>query len=256
MNSVVAEVDTAYAQYHFAKVCETLYHFAWDELFDWYIELAKPTINQGGPEAANIRAVLGHVLDVTLRLLHPIIPFVTEELWVALTNKQSITIAPWPHAELRLSAPDAEHTITALQRVITEVRRFRIEQGLKPGQQVPARIIFTDPLLAGHEEHIRTLNRLDPPSTSPAVVTAVEVAGVRVELDLFGAVDFAAERRRLAKDLAAAEKTKQQAQSRLSDHAFITKAPDTVVATTQARVQEAAAEITRITRQLAVLPQS
>ncbi|MDQ2708770.1 MAG: valine--tRNA ligase [Actinomycetota bacterium] len=254
MNTVVAEVDTAYEQYHFAKVCETLYHFAWDELFDWYIELAKTTINRVGPEAANTRAVLGHVLDVTLRLLHPVVPFVTEELWLALTNKQSITIAPWPHAEPSLSAPDAEHTITALQRVITEVRRFRIEQGLKPGQRVPARIVFTDPLLVGHEEHIRTLNRLDPPSSSPSVVTAVEVAGVRVELDLFGAVDFAAERRRLAKDLAAAEKTKQQAQARLSDDAFIAKAPETVVATTQARVHEAGAEITRITRQLAGLP--
>ncbi len=254
MSTVVAEVDDAYEQYHFAKVCDVLYHFAWDELFDWYIELSKATINQGGQAAANTRAVLGHALDVTLRLLHPIIPFVTEELWLALTNKPSVVVAPWPHAEMRLSAPEAESTVTALQGVVTEIRRFRIEQGLKPGQQVPARIDFTDPLLADYEEHIRALTRLDPPSTAPSVVTTVEVAGVRVELDLSGTVDVAAERRRLAKNLAAAEKTKRQAQARLTNDAFIAKAPGAVVATTHARVQEAEAEIIRITSQLAALP--
>ncbi|MGH4013657.1 MAG: class I tRNA ligase family protein [Pseudonocardiaceae bacterium] len=134
MNAVVAEVDTAYEQYHFAKVCDVHYHFAWDELFDWYIELSKTTINQGGQGAANTRAVLGHVLDVTLRLLHPIIPFVTEELWLALTGKPSVTVAPWPPPELRWSAPEAESAVTVLQGVVTEIRRFRIEQGLKPGQ--------------------------------------------------------------------------------------------------------------------------
>ncbi|MGH3904510.1 MAG: valine--tRNA ligase [Pseudonocardiaceae bacterium] len=255
MNAVVAEVDNAYEQYHFAKACDILYHFAWDELFDWYIELSKTTINRGGLEATNARAVLGHVLDVTLRLLHPIIPFVTEELWLALTSKQSITVAPWPHAELRLSAPEAESTVTALQGVVTEIRRFRIEQGLKPGQLVPARIDFTDPLLADYEEHIRALARLGPPSPSRSVVTAVEVPGGRVELDLSSAIDFVAERKRLAKDLAAAEKTKQQAQARLADDAFTAKAPEAVVATTYARKQEAEAEIIRITHQIAALPQ-
>jgi valyl-tRNA synthetase len=255
LNTVVSEADAAYAQYHFAKVCDILYHFAWDELFDWYIELAKTTINQGGPHAVNTRAVLGHVLDVTLRLLHPIIPFVTEELWRAVTGKQSVVVAPWPSADMHRSAPDAEATVMALQRVVAEIRRFRIEQGLKPGQRVPATIRFSDVLLVDYEEHIRALTRLNPPPASPAVVTTVEVAGVRVELDLSSAVDFTAERRRLVKDLAAAEKARQQAQTRLASRAFIAKAPAEVITRTQARVQEAEAEITRLTTALEALPQ-
>ncbi|MQA87279.1 MAG: valine--tRNA ligase [Streptosporangiales bacterium] len=254
MNSVVAEVDTAYEEYHFARVCDILYHFAWDELFDWYIELAKTSFQRGGAEAETTRAVLGHVLDVTLRLLHPVIPFVTEELWCALTHKESITIAPWPHAELRLADPHAEDTIRQLQTVVTEIRRFRAEQGLKPGQRVPARIHFDDPLLTGFEEHIRSLTRLTAPADGFASTAAVEVAEVRVELDLSDAIDFAAERKRLEKDLAAAEKDKATAEARLADSNFTSKAPETVVENFRTRLNDAETEITRITKQLAALP--
>ncbi|CAO5257905.1 valine--tRNA ligase [Frankia sp. AgKG'84/4] len=254
--SVVAEVDAAYEQYHLAKVCDVLYHFAWDELFDWYVELSKVTIGQGGEAAENTRAVLGHVLDVTLRLLHPVIPFVTEELWLSLTGGTSIVVAPWPLAENRLAAPDAEATVATLQAVVTEIRRFRNTQGIKPGQRVATRIEFTDPLLAGHEEHLRALTRLDPPAEAPSVVSQVEVAGVRFELDLSSAVDFAAERKRLDKDLAATAKIRAQAQAKLGNEKFTAKAPEKVIAEMRDRVSRADEEIRRITDQLAALPQA
>ncbi|MPZ66330.1 MAG: valine--tRNA ligase [Pseudonocardiaceae bacterium] len=256
MNRVVAEVNTAYEEFHFARVCDILYHFAWDELFDWYVELAKTPLQHGGSEAENTRAVLGHVLDVTLRLLHPVIPFVTEELWLTLTCKESITIAPWPHAEIRLGDVKAEDIIDELQTVVTEIRRFRSEQGVKPGQRVAARIHFDRPLLADFEEHIRNITRLTEPTDGFSRTAAVEVVGVRVELDLSDAIDFAAERKRLENALTEAEKRKASAQAQLANSSFTSKAPETVVENVRTRLRESEAEITRITNQLAALPQS
>ena len=95
--AVTAATDDLLEHYEFAKACEALYHFAWDEFCDWYLELAKPALASGDEGAvAATRAVLGHVLDRLLRLLHPVIPFVTEELWTALTGGDSVMTAPWP----------------------------------------------------------------------------------------------------------------------------------------------------------------
>jgi valyl-tRNA synthetase len=256
MNAVVAEVDDAFEQYHFARVCDILYHFAWDELFDWYIELAKVAISRGGSEAENTRAVLGHVLDVTLRLLHPVVPYVTEELWTALAGRHSILAESWPHSELRLRDRDAEAVITRLQEVVTEVRRFRTTQGVRSLQRIPARIEFdSNDELIGLEEHIRALTRLDQLEADPAVASSLESTGVRFEFDL-SSVDFAAERKRLEKDLAAAAKAKAQAESKLADASFVAKAPETVVERTRARITEVDEDIRRITNQLAAMPET
>ena len=93
LQHVIAEVDEHFEEFEFAKVCDSLYHFAWDDVCDWYVELAKPVLAGGGPAADVTRRVLGHVLDQLLRLLHPIIPFVTDELWTALTGAEEATLA-------------------------------------------------------------------------------------------------------------------------------------------------------------------
>ena len=95
--AVTADADALFEQFEFAKLCEALYHFAWDEVCDWYLELAKLPLSSGDSAAARAtRDVLGYVLDRLLKLLHPVIPFVTDELWVALTGGDSVMIAPWP----------------------------------------------------------------------------------------------------------------------------------------------------------------
>src|SRR6185295_9078196 len=99
LQHVVGEVDELFAGYEFAKVCDALYHFAWDDVCDWYVELSKPVLSAGGAEADRTRRVLGHVLDQLLRLLHPVIPFVTEELWTVLTGAGTVTTAAWPVAD-------------------------------------------------------------------------------------------------------------------------------------------------------------
>ncbi len=253
LNSVLAEVDGLYDDYQFAKLSDALYHFAWDEVFDWYVELSKTTFFKGGEGARVSGRVLGEVLDVTLRLLHPIVPFVTETLWTTLTGEETLVTAAWPKdSGFRDAAAEAE--IAEVQRVVTEVRRFRSDQGLQPGQKVPAELTLDGTLLAPHEDAIRQLLRLQPAGEGFHATATLPVAGARVALDLSGTIDVAAERRRLAKDLGAAEKEKADAEKKLGNEAFLGKAPEPVVAKIRTRLATAEADIARITAQIAALP--
>ncbi|MCX4748997.1 valine--tRNA ligase [Kitasatospora sp. NBC_01287] len=255
LNATVAEVDALYDDYQFAKTADALYHFAWDEVFDWYVELSKTTLAKGGPQADAARRVLGEVLDVTLRLLHPIVPFVTDTLWTTLTGAESLVIADWP-ADSGYRDAAAEAEIATLQQVVTEVRRFRSDQDLKPTQKVPAALELAGTALVAHEDAIRSLLRLTRPEAGFAPTASLPVAGATVALDLSGTIDVAAERKRLAKDLAAAEKEKAQTAGKLGNEAFLAKAPEDVVVKIRGRQQAAEADIARITAQLAALPQS
>ncbi|WP_030324162.1 valine--tRNA ligase [Streptomyces sp. NRRL B-3229] len=253
LNTVVAEADAYYDDYQFAKLADALYHFAWDEVFDWYVELSKTTFMAGGDAAKVSARVLGEVLDVTLRLLHPIVPFVTETLWTTLTGRESVVIADWPtDSGFRDAAAEAE--IESLQQVITEVRRFRSDQGLQPGQKVPARLDLSGTQLAAHEAAIRQLLRLQPEGDGFSATATLPVAGATVALDLSGTIDVAAERKRLAKDLAAAEKEKAQAEAKLGNEAFLAKAPDNVVEKIRTRLAKAEGDIVRLQNQISNLP--
>ncbi|MCT2590461.1 valine--tRNA ligase [Streptomyces sp. N2-109] len=253
LNAVITETDAYYDDYQFAKLSDTLYHFAWDEVFDWYVELTKTTFQKGGRPAEVSGRVLGEVLDVLLRLLHPVVPFVTETLWTTLTGRESVVIAAWP-ADSGFRDEAAEREIGTLQRVITEVRRFRADQGLQPGQRVPARLSLDGTSLAAHEDAIRALLRLEPEGEGFAATASLPVAGATVALDLSGAIDFAAERKRLTKDLGLAEKELKQTTAKLGNDGFLAKAPDDVVAKIRTRREAAEADIARITEQLAGLP--
>ena len=255
LNTVVAEVDALYDDYQFAKLSDVLFHFAWDEVFDWYVELSKTTFAEGGPAADASRRVLGEVLDVTLRLLHPVIPFVTETLWTTLTGRESLVIADWP-ADSGFRDAAAEAEIVKLQEVVTEVRRFRADQGLQPGQRVPARVELSGAGLQVHEAAMRQLLRLQPEGDSFAATASLPVAGATVALDLSGTIDVAAERKRLTKDLAAAEKEKTQAEAKLGNEGFLAKAPEPVVAKIRTRLAKAEEDIVRIGAQLERLPQA
>lgn len=255
LNRTVAEVDAYYDDFQFSKLSEALRHFAWDEVFDWYVELSKTTFFAGGRPAEVSGRVLGEVLDVMLRLLHPVVPFVTETLWTALTGRESVVIADWP-TDSGFRDDAAEQEIALVQQVVTEVRRFRSDQGLQPGQKVPAQLTLTGTPLAPHEAAIRQLLRLQPAEEGFHATASLPVAGATVALDLSGTIDVEAERKRLTKDLGAAEKEKAQALGKLSNEAFLGKAPDNVVDKIRGRLAKAEADIERIAGQLANLPQS
>ncbi|MFE3578960.1 valine--tRNA ligase [Streptomyces vinaceus] len=253
LNKTVAQVDAYYEDFQFSKLSEALYHFAWDEVFDWYVELSKTTFFAGGEQAKVSGRVLGEVIDVMLRLLHPVVPFVTETLWTTLTGRESLVVAEWPKdSGFRDEAAEAE--IEKVQAVVTEVRRFRKEQGLQDGQKVPARVDLTGTALAAHEAAMRQLLRLQPEGEGFTATATLPVAGATVALDLSGTIDVAAERGRLSKDLAAAEKEKQQAEAKLGNEAFLAKAPDNVVDKIKGRLSKAEADIARIQAQLDTLP--
>ncbi|MFG2754396.1 valine--tRNA ligase [Streptomyces xanthophaeus] len=253
LNETVAQVDAYYEDYQFAKLSESLYHFAWDEVFSWYVELSKTTFFAGGEQAKVSGRVLGEVLDVLMRLLHPIVPFVTDTLWTTLTGRESLVIAEWPKdSGFRDAAAEAE--VASVQAVVTEVRRFRKEQGLQDGQKVPARLDLSGTPLAAHEAAIRQLLRLQPEGEGFHATATLPVAGATVALDLSGTIDVEAERKRLTKDLGAAEKEKQQAEAKLGNEAFIAKAPDNVVDKIKGRLAKAEADIARLRAQLDALP--
>ncbi|WP_067512383.1 valine--tRNA ligase [Nocardia puris] len=258
LDAVRAEVDAAFDRYEFGKACEALYHFAWDELCDWYLELAKVQFSGAEERAASTRVVLGTVLDAVLRLLHPAMPFVTESLWQALTGGESVVVAAWPTDSGVTADETAAQRIADAQRLITEIRRFRSDQGLADKQKVAAKLLGIDAAdLTALAPSVANLARLTEPGPDFTATASVEVrlsgATVTVELDTSGAIDLDAERRRLEKDLAAAEKELTGTEGKLGNEAFLAKAPEPVVAKIRTRRDVAAAEVERIRARLAEL---
>ena len=252
LEEVRSQVDAYLDNYQFAKANEALYQFTWGELCDWYLEIAK---SQRGEHT---KIVLGRSLDVVLRLLHPVMPFVTEVLWKELTGGDTLCTAAWPTAEDTNggAATDdvARRRIADQEKLITEIRRFRSDQGVKPSQKVPARIDFAAVDLNGQEDAVRSLARVDAPAETFAASASIEVrlsqGTVVVELDTSGAVDKDAERKRLEKDLAAAQKELDTTAKKLANEAFLAKAPEAVVQKIRNRQQVAQEECARITARL------
>ncbi|MQA14254.1 MAG: valine--tRNA ligase [Pseudonocardiaceae bacterium] len=255
-DAVTGEVDALLEGFQFAKATELLYHFTWDEFCDWYLELAK--VQLSGQRSGATRAVLGHVLDVMLRLLHPIMPFVTDALWTALTGRESVVVADWPVPAGGGADEGAARRVAAVQRLTTEIRRFRNDQGLKPKQRVATQLGgLADAGIAEHEGAVRDLARLDSPGEgfTPSAGIEVSLPGgtVLVEVDTTGSIDVAAERARLNKDLAAVEKELAQCERKLDNSEFTERAPAEVVEQIRLRREAALADIDRLRARLAGL---
>ena len=251
LDETVESVDQLLEQFEFAKACEIIYHFAWDDLCDWYLELSKATFAAGGDSAANSKRVLGQVLDQLLRLMHPMMPFITEELWCSFTGGETLVTATWPKFNLENRSEASKLIVEQLQDLTTEIRRFRNDQGIKTSAKIGANFIGLDSL-SEYEAAIRFVCRIDPITGSSSA--AIEVGKVKVEFDLTGAIDVVAERARLTKDLATAEKDRTTARVKLENEGFMAKAPIEVVQEIRERLSQTSADIESITAQLAALP--
>jgi valyl-tRNA synthetase len=248
LNKTIAEADALLESYEFSRACELIYHFAWDDLCDWYLELSKETFATENKESS--QRVLGHVLDQLMRLLHPVMPFITEELWCTLTGGQSLMTAAWPQADESQIDKQAEKVVVSLQEVVTEVRRFRNDQGLKPSQKIPGRFSGNKDVVA-FESSLRFLLKIESAEFTPSAT--LEIAGTTIELDLTGSIDVVAERARLEKDLVTAQKDLKTAEVKLANEGFMAKAPADVVVEIRERLAKTTSEIERITAALAAL---
>ncbi|CAB4609659.1 MAG: valine--tRNA ligase [Actinobacteria bacterium] len=253
LDQTISEADDLFEKYEFAKACDLIYHFAWNDLCDWYLELSKSTFNAGGAPAEKSKRVLGEVLDQLLRLMHPVMPFITEELWCALTNGESLMIAQWPIADAAKQDLKSVELVNKMQEIVTEIRRFRADQGIKTTAKIAAKFTgLTEAGLADYEDALRFIVKCEGKDGNFSA--KVEVAKVVIEFDLTGAIDLVAERARLTKDLATAQKDRDTAKVKLDNEGFMAKAPMEVVTEIRARFAETNADIERLTALLEKLP--
>ena len=260
LEEVRGKVDAYLEDYQFAKANEELYQFTWSEFCDWYLEIAKTQIprDEVTQQGTNTQIVLGRVLDVVLRLLHPSMPFITELLWTTLTEGETVTVAPWPTAADTNGGATADEVaarrIEDAEKLVTELRRFRSDQGVKPSQKVPAAIDFAAADLAGQEPLVRSLAKVTAPEDdfeeSASLELRLSQSTLTVALDTSGTVDKVAERKRLEKELAAANKELDGTGKKLANEAFLSKAPTEVVDKIRARRQVAQEEVERLTARL------
>ena len=248
LDETIFEVDELLEKFEFAKACELIYHFAWDDLCDWYLELSKANFQAGSAES---KRVLGQVLDQLLRLMHPVMPFLTEELWCTFTDGETLVTSNWPKADPSNRDENSKTIVAQLQELVTEIRRFRNDQGIKTTAKVSANLNNLGEL-APYENSIRTVCRLEPLNGNASA--QIEVGKIKVDFDLTGAVDLVAERARLTKDLAQAQKDQQTAKIKLENEGFMAKAPIEVVQEIRERLAQTTEEIERLTSQLASLP--
>lgn len=248
LNETIRDADKYFEEFEFAKACELIYHFAWDDLCDWYLELSKDALAKG--DAATTQRVLGHVLDQLFRLLHPVMPFLTETLWTSLTGGESLVIADWPKFDAKLIDKKTDKVIAQMQEIITEVRRFRNDQGIKTSQKIPGRLIVPNDLTE-YVNGMAFLLKLESGDFTPSA--KLEIGATKAEFDLTGSIDVAAEKKRLTKDLETAKKDRQTAVSKLENQGFMAKAPENVVAEIRERLAKCDSDIERIEAQLNTL---
>ena len=244
----VQAVDLALADYRFDAAANAVYQFVWSRFCDWYLELIKGAIDD------ETKAIAGWVLDQILVVLHPFMPFITEELWHALAEREhELIVAHWPLADARAMDPAAADEIEWLIRLVSEVRTARTELNVPPG----ARLTFTmrdanEATSARLDAHAATLARMARIATGPASggEAQVVVDEATYILSLGDAVDLDAERARLTKAIAAAEKDRDGLAARLGNASFAKRAKPEAVEKARADHAERAAEAERLTAAL------
>jgi valyl-tRNA synthetase len=239
LNETIAEVTRHLNRYDFGEAGRVLYHFIWDEFCDWYIEFSKLSLYGEDEEAKRVtRAVLCHVLDRSLRLLHPFMPFITEEIWQKLPGTgPSISVAEWPVADESLQAPDAVKEMRILIDVIRSVRNIRSEMEIPPKRKITL-LIRTEPEVhAAIRDNESAICRLcgaekvtaGPDVTRPDKAMTAVVSGAEVFLPLEGMIDIEETIARLEKELKKLDYEVERVEKKLSNPGFVQKAPAHIV---------------------------
>jgi valyl-tRNA synthetase len=273
LKKVAAEAEQHFASYRFDLLAQSLYEFAWNSFCDWFVELAKPALSNvegpalNGDDAAaadSTRHTLLYVLERLLSLLHPLIPFVTEELWQSVAPKlgiaeTTIMLRPYPQAaEFAADRGDTEGDIEWLKAMVTALRKVRSELNVPPAKQVSLLLADGNANDRARAERfalqLRFLNKLDrieylvDPSHAPAAATAV-VGDLKLLVPLEGLVDLGAERARLDKELTRIESEIAKCRGKLASDTFVQNAPATVVEQERQRLLDWMAQREALTAQ-------
>ncbi|MCG8515938.1 MAG: valine--tRNA ligase [Halanaerobiales bacterium] len=253
LNRVIGSVDQALTIYNFGEASKVLYDFIWSEFCDWYIELIKPRLYQDQDRQAKQTAqyVGAVVLESILRLLHPVMPALTEEIWQQLSigSGESLMIASWPRVDDEVIAEESEARMNTIMGVIKAIRNLRNEMKVNPGKRIKAILHAPAEQLTILEEgynYIKDLARLKELvlAGSGAVKNKAEksstavVSGIEVILPLAEMVDLEKEIERLEKELGTTEFEIKRAESKLANQGFVSKAPVQMVERERAKLQE------------------
>jgi valyl-tRNA synthetase len=259
LHHLCENVDRLMAACEFGEAGRQIYDFLWGEFCDWYIEASK--VEETPPHA------LLYVLERTLRLLHPFMPFVTEEIWQHLrpyssdiSGYPSIMLSQYPQAEPRLFDDEAERQMGLIMELVKGIRNARAEFNVEAGKRIEAIVVAGDDLgvVQGQAVVFAALARLDPASlrversltAKPENAVAVMAGGVECYLPLAGMVDLDAERARLAKEMEGTRGEAERARGRLANPAYVGKAPAAVVEKDRARLAELLDKLARLEERL------
>jgi len=249
LNETIESVTKLADKYEFGEVGRVLYNFIWDEFCDWYIEMAKlPLYGEDEQAKKTTRSILAYVLDNTMRLLHPFMPFITEEIWQNLPhNGESITVAKWPEVNRELSDDQAAGEMRLLVDIIRSVRNIRAEVNTPMSKQIKLHIKAKDEAVLSQLEKNRSyLERFCNPSelvlateiTSPEKAMTSVVTGAELFLPLEGLINIDEEIKRLEKELDKLDKEVERVQKKLSNEGFVKKAPQKVIEEEQAKEKD------------------
>jgi len=270
LNAAIRQCTSALQGYRFNELADTLYHFLWDDFCDWYVEIAKARIQNAGEAAP--KAILAHCLDMILRLLHPICPFITEAIWAKLNEvvpvrgpgdepaEPLLVRAHWPHSDSAAANEHAEGDFARVREWIREVRNVRMQHNVPPSQKVQAVAEASGPsaaLIEDNAELMCSLAGLSGVEVSREAVRqeagSAAIAVGDVKLYVLGIVDVEAEKARLAKQKETLAKGIRGIEGKLANEGFVAKAPAEVVRRERDRMQELQAELAAVEESLAAL---
>jgi valyl-tRNA synthetase len=263
LQQVEADVAKGFEEYRLDNVATSLYEFVWNEYCDWYLEIAKVQIQTGGPaEQRATRRTLIRTLEAILRLAHPIIPFITEELWqkvapVAGMPGESVSIARYPEAQPNKIDLQAIANVQQLKALVDACRNLRGEMNVSPSTRMPMFVLGHAEFMRSNAAVLQALAKLSEVKVfedEAAWQTAAQAAPVAVvgeaRLCLFIEVDVAAEKNRLGKEMARLQNEITKANGKLSNEAFVAKAPPAVIAQERQRVADFEATLLKVADQL------
>lgn len=265
LQDTVKDVTGLLERFELGEAGRAIYDFIWSEVCDWYIELAKPRLynKEAAAERATAQHVLATVLVSAMKLLHPYMPFITEEIYQCLPHEtESIMISKWPVADESLVDPEAERGMNAIMDSIKAIRNMRAEVNANPGKKIPAIMLVSEDLrevVAHNDSYIKLLGGIDNlelrplNGEKPKNAMAAVVTGIEVYLPLAGLIDVEKETQRLSKELAAMEKDLQRAGGKLNNAGFLAKAPEDVIAKERAKYEELSGKIEAVKKRMAYL---